>query len=270
MTWFKVDDNLSFHRKVVAAGNASMGLWVRAGSWCAQHLTDGFIPDEMISILGTPAQRAKLIKVGLWLEVDDGCVFHQWNENGRQPTSESVLEKRERAADRQAKHRANSYKKMQASEPSNAVTDPSVTPPVTPLLTPPPSRPVPSSYEEEEITAPTAPQSAQPLVGEWISSCRRRPPAAVIGQVSKTIKGLLEEGIDPADVRVGLQLWAAKGLHPSALPSVVNELMNATPAAVPRPNRRPTADDKIAALQALKTGNRTNANVYALPRGAAQ
>lgn len=31
---------------------------------------------------------------------------------------------------------------------------------------------------------------------------------------------------------------------------------------------RPTADDKIAALQALKTGNRTN--VHALPRGAAQ
>jgi hypothetical protein len=64
-----------------------------------------------------------------------------------------------------------------------------------------------------------------------------------------------------------VQLWATKGLHPSALPSVVNELMNAAPFVAPIRNRRPTADDKIAALQAMKTGG---SNVYALPRGAAQ
>jgi hypothetical protein len=116
---------------------------------------------------------------------------------------------------------------------------------------------------------PAAAQSAQPIVAAWIDGCRKRPPAPVVGQTSKQIRALLEEGIDPEDVRTGVQMWASKGLHPSALPSVVNELMNATPAAVPNRNRRPTADDKIAALQALKTGN-GGANVYALPRGAAQ
>uniref|UniRef100_UPI003298ACA4 hypothetical protein n=1 Tax=Salmonella enterica TaxID=28901 RepID=UPI003298ACA4 len=102
--WFKVDDNLAFHRKVVAAGNAAMGLWVRAGSWCAQHLTDGFIPDHMINVLGTATQRAKLVKVGLWEEVDGGCQFLGWNEKGRQPTSNSVLVERAKAAARQVRY----------------------------------------------------------------------------------------------------------------------------------------------------------------------
>lgn len=31
MPWFKVDDTLALHGKVVAAGNPAMGLWVRAG-----------------------------------------------------------------------------------------------------------------------------------------------------------------------------------------------------------------------------------------------
>lgn len=149
MTWFKVDDDLAFHRKVVAAGNASMGLWVRAGSWCAQHLTDGFIPDEMIGILGTPAQRSKLIKVGLWTEVPGGCQFHQWSENGRQPTAQSVREKRERAAERQAKHRAEMYANSQVNGGSHAVTNTSVTGTVTPLFTPAPTRPDPSSPNGE-------------------------------------------------------------------------------------------------------------------------
>ena len=33
--WFKVDDNLALHPKVLGAGNAAMGMWVRAGSWSA-------------------------------------------------------------------------------------------------------------------------------------------------------------------------------------------------------------------------------------------
>lgn len=77
--------------------------------------------------------------------------------------------------------------------------------------------------------------TAQTLLGEWLDHCRKRPPGTVIGQVGKQIKVMLAEGIDPGDVRNGLAEWWRKGLHPSALPSVVNELMNAAPArASPR------------------------------------
>lgn len=93
------------------------------------------------------------------------------------------------------------------------------------------------------------PDTTQALVGEWIDHCRKRPPGTVIGQVGKQVKAMLAEAIDPADIRVGLAAWWRKGLHPSALPSVVNEHMNASPAAPPpRPS---TTDQKVAAGLAL-------------------
>jgi hypothetical protein len=122
-----------------------------------------------------------------------------------------------------------------------------------------------TTHNPETVPPPAAP-SAQTIVASWISSCRKRPPNPVIGQTSKQIKALLEEGIDADDVEAGVELWAAKGLHPAALPSVVNELMNARPAAVPIRAGKPTADDKIRALQAMKTGG---SNVLALPGGVA-
>ncbi len=162
MTWFRVDDDLPFHRKVVAAGNAAMGLWVRAGAWCAQHLTDGFVPDDMVAILGTASQRSKLIKAGLWVEVPGGCQFHQWLGSGRQPTAESVREKRARGAERQAKHRNSMYANTQATGASNAVTDASVTGGVTPFVTPAPTRPVPTTSPSGDVVhAPAVPRTSE-------------------------------------------------------------------------------------------------------------
>ena len=80
MTWFKVDDQLAFHRKVVKAGNPAMGLWVRAGSWCAGAEQDGLVPDEIIAALGgTPAQAQRLTKTGLWHREPEGYRFHDWH-----------------------------------------------------------------------------------------------------------------------------------------------------------------------------------------------
>jgi hypothetical protein len=109
VTWFKVDDNFATHQKTVKAGNAAVGLWVRAGSWSSAQLTDGFIPEHMISILGgKPADARKLVEVGLWYEVPGGYMFHQWNEEGRQPRR-AVIEER-RAIDRQRKAEARAAK----------------------------------------------------------------------------------------------------------------------------------------------------------------
>lgn len=79
MTWFKVDDSLGFHAKTIAAGNAAMGLWVRAGSWCSQQLTDGVIPRQVAATLGTAAQAKALVHAGLWLIHEDGYCFHEWD-----------------------------------------------------------------------------------------------------------------------------------------------------------------------------------------------
>jgi hypothetical protein len=83
MTWFKVDDNLAFHPKTVAAGNAALGLWVRAGSWSAHTHTDGIIPNEIASTIGTRNQIGRLVSSGFWIPKGNGFEFHEWHE--RQP-----------------------------------------------------------------------------------------------------------------------------------------------------------------------------------------
>lgn len=73
---------------------------------------------------------------------------------------------------------------------------------------------------------------------------------------------MLEEGIDPDDVRSGLLEWARKGkLHPSTLPSVVNEVMNRpTPYGSSVMNQ---TDANIAAF----LGQSAQPALYALPGG---
>ena len=79
--WFKVDDTLALHTKTVMAGNAAMGLWVRAGSWSAFHRSDGFIPAATARSLGTRRQCRLLISADLWAECDGGYQMqagHLW------------------------------------------------------------------------------------------------------------------------------------------------------------------------------------------------
>lgn len=117
-----------------------------------------------------------------------------------------------------------------------------------PLRSPPetfaPDRDLYRDRDREGESALRAPAreatTPQTIVGEWIDHCAKRPPKNVIGQVGRTVNALFMEGIDPDDVRRGLAAWASKGLHPSTLPSVVNEVMNA-----PKRNGRSTTDDRV-------------------------
>jgi hypothetical protein len=106
--------------------------------------------------------------------------------------------------------------------------------------------------------------SAQTIVGEWIDRCAKRPPSQTIGQTSKQIKKLLDDGIDPDDIRRGLAKWMAKGSAPSAIPSFVNEAMNAASSWTPSnvialPGQQPLTgtDARVAGWLALASGDDT-------------
>lgn len=103
MTWFRIDDTLPLHVKVVEAGNAAMGLWVRAGAWSAQQLTDGFVPHHIVRVLGQTAEVKRLVDSGLWTPVDGGYQFWQWGE--RQPSRSAVEARREADVQRKAEAR---------------------------------------------------------------------------------------------------------------------------------------------------------------------
>ncbi|MFI9824456.1 helix-turn-helix domain-containing protein [Streptomyces sp. NPDC052013] len=113
-------------------------------------------------------------------------------------------------------------------EPS---TDPAVTPETAATPTP----------GDEQSSDPT-PISAQTIVAEWLERCAKRPPSSVIGQVGKQTKALLDDGIHPDDIRRGIATWMTRGLHPSTIPAVVNEAMNAQPVPAGRPARQTYVD----------------------------
>ena len=79
--WFKVDDRFAMHPKAMVAGNAAIGLWVRAGSWSMAHLTDGHIPADLLVALGAKkADANRLVSAGLWEAVSDGFRFKDWSD----------------------------------------------------------------------------------------------------------------------------------------------------------------------------------------------
>ncbi|WP_372497823.1 hypothetical protein [Streptomyces clavuligerus] len=87
--------------------------------------------------------------------------------------------------------------------------------------------------------APRSP-SAKQLVDEYAAACAHTPPNSVLGHLGRETAKLLAEGIDPGHVRAGLARHRVKALHPSTLPSLVHEAMNATPAArLDRPGNPP-------------------------------
>jgi hypothetical protein len=123
MAWFKVDDTLALHPKVLMAGNPAMGLWVRAGAWAMQQLSDGFVPMSVVRTLGTPGEAKTLVKAGLWDNAEGGYRFHEWTEVQR--TKDQVKADREAAAERQrhARERAKSQRESRRdSRESNAVS----------------------------------------------------------------------------------------------------------------------------------------------------
>ena len=136
MPWFFIDDHLAMHPKAVEAGNAAMGLWVRAGSWCAAHLTDGSLPAAMVTPLGGRARDAnRLVEVGLW-EQPDGrrgdYVFKDWPHYQKS----KVQVETEREVKREQNRRAYRKRSVPTEVPTEVPTQvpTSVAPPSLPFL----------------------------------------------------------------------------------------------------------------------------------------
>lgn len=151
MGWVRLDDRISEHPKMCKAGPLGLAVFVAGLAYCNRNLTDGFIPTSVASTLlhgGWEDDEGRvwetcvssgmagydfeciliaelLADVGLFHRVPGGFRIHDYEDY--QPSKAEVLEKRQKTADRVAKHRKGH-----------------VTPPVTPLLTQPPT-PTPSN-----------------------------------------------------------------------------------------------------------------------------
>ena len=216
MPWFKVDDGLAFSLKAVGAGNSAMGLWVRAGSWSSQQLSDGFVPGPMVLALGGgTADADALVTAGLWETAPDGFLFHDWAEY--QPTREQVLAERAAAAERKRKsreHRTESQRDTQSDNHRDSLFESQ--PPV-------PSRPVPS---QTDITNPG--QNVQLVTArdtdltEFIHSESEKLGIKSLGRIRKAVSRCLPILAVPTDAelidltRLVIDLSPSVVRHPEA------------------------------------------------------
>lgn len=102
MVWFRVDDKLHDHRKARRAGKAAMGVWVLAGSWSADNLEDGFVPESVLNRWGNARDAQRLVDAKLWRpgvkDGERGWWFHDWQS--RNPLRAQVESDREVNAER--------------------------------------------------------------------------------------------------------------------------------------------------------------------------
>ena len=187
MTWYKVDDKLHSHKKAIKAGDA-MALWVMAGSWAADQLSDGFVPDYVVLRM-FPAQgeawAERLVSVGLWKTArhdgDDGWAFHQWDDH--QPTRAEVESKRETERERKRRQRRGSTGQFEESARSHAGV-PLGQHADTPRDSAPshtvPSRPDPTRPEEEPSSA-SRKKPARKLPEDWTPTDTHHAKAAEKG-----------------------------------------------------------------------------------------
>lgn len=248
--WFKVDDGFHSSRKLLSIPKrhrlAAAGLWVIAGSWCGQQLTNGRVPDYMLKEWGaTPATVQALLDSGLWEAESDANVFYKWHEY--QPSKRDVdaerAASRERMRDLRAKRKG--VKPQESGEKTDMFAQTRANRSES-VRNPDPTRPDPTidtsakalgdyAAEPETLFDEPTPKTPEPeiiredagaIIGQWIESQAQRPPSRVIGQLSKEIKNLLDEGHAYEEVLAATQAWSRKSLHPSTLASVLHETRN--------------------------------------------
>lgn len=124
MSWAKLDDQFHGHRKAMKAWRGhprALGLHMLAMSYCAGHLTDGFVDDEFTEEKIPNARERHqatdaLVAADLWAREDDGWRINDWLDYN--PSRADTLEKRQKEADRKARGRAT-----QAKRPPNVHPD---------------------------------------------------------------------------------------------------------------------------------------------------
>lgn len=169
MAWFKVDDGFWSHPKTLACSPDAIALWVRAGAWSCQQLTDGFIPKVALGMFGVAVEvTQELVDAGYWSADGDGWRFHDWEEF--QESSDVVKSRRERARERMRKARgARSHDVREKF----ARTDGEVREKFARSSpNPDPTRPDPTIVTSNEVTIAKRKLPEVPLPNDWAPTAR--------------------------------------------------------------------------------------------------
>jgi hypothetical protein len=274
MTWFKVDDKFYDHPKVIASGATAVGVWLMCGTWAAAHLTDGYVPNEIVRrfiprTVKNANIRQKLIDNGLWEDGGDGVWFRDWTEY--QPSRAKVEAKRQASRERQERHRAEARRGTEegpkrdrrgtqegqkrdtlfdvpAGESKKTKERHGVTArvPTRPVKEQETSSLVPATSSRGLAVVPDPEEpNAGTLVAAWIDHRGGVAPAPrILGQVSRELRQLLDAKIAPRIIYEGLINWQESGYAPSALSSFVDRAL-VQPSGVNSPKKIGSRTDQM-------------------------
>lgn len=268
MPHFFVDDGFSDSKEVLSIPARhrlpAVGLWTLCGAWCMAKLTDGFVPDEALARLGArPALVDALVAATLWERVPGGIRFTNWAKWQR--TREQVASYRQWEADRKRaqrkrmKNAAASRNEEMSHRDSHGDDEkcPGGTP-VTPVPVPEPIETYVGNEHspnvgsnERGLSEPVTP-SASRLVASLIPD---RFPAAVRTALRLKASELMNrDQISGDDMADALRLWLSKpDAGPGLLPHLVAEAQRARTAPAANGRHRPTTNERVARVLAMKT-----------------
>lgn len=260
MTWFKVDDTLHSHKKAMRAGIEAMGLWVLAGSWAADQLTNGWVPDYAVMRWASNAAELaeRLVSAGFWVQGEHdgetGWWFHQWDE--RQPTKQEVMARRKADAERRARWRDakkqglsghesqgesrrdatrdDTRESQEASRGASALPDPTRPDPTKNSSSKSSSKrssnggtsPARTRTSLEEVIGTAHSPAAHKFVTAYAAQCATRPPADVLAKLGPKVDQLLAAGYTDTQITQSLTEWGRKGIGTHLLTEIAHELVN--------------------------------------------
>lgn len=121
MAWVRIDDSIFLHEKIVTAGNAAVGAWLRMLAWSANHLTDGAIPAKIAAVMSDGDMDAveALVDCGLLEQTDRGYSIHDYLKYN--PPASEVKEQREAVSEarRQAGLRSGESRRTKDEQSAN-------------------------------------------------------------------------------------------------------------------------------------------------------
>jgi hypothetical protein len=165
MAWVKIDDQAPRNAKLLRAGPAACWLWVCGLAHCQSQLSDGFIADAALAMMGVSGvSRCQklagvLVACGLFERVDGGYQVHDYHDYNA-TRSEAQAGRSELSHKRAEAGRLGGLRRASklANVKQTVVANPS----------PIPSHPIPS--ETERKTAPAARVSLSPPADPFVDS----------------------------------------------------------------------------------------------------
>lgn len=177
MGWFAIDDQFPFNTKVMCAGNAAVGAWVRMGAWSAQQLTDGFVPAAVARQIATDTELACLLAVppgaerGLLVEQDGGFLLPDFLDYN--PSKATTVKKRQANAERMRRTRQGVRENVQENVHAHNTRTNGVT--ASEVRASPTPNPISNSstHSSPPLTAPATGGDVDNFVNEVVSRTAR-------------------------------------------------------------------------------------------------